>query len=420
LAFVDITDPVNPIHLGLLPLHEGANPAVWRDFKVYENHVFVVADGAGPHGMQVFDLTQLRDLPNRPTIFEETAHYDQFGSAHNLVLNEESGYAYAVGVSNGPLSCNGGLHMIDLLEPTRPIFAGCFGDSTIGRGYTHDAQCVLYKGPDLDHQGSEICLGSNEAGLSIVDVTDKSAPLEIGTGFYASFAYAHQGWLTEDHRYFLMDDEVDEQRFGFNTRTIIWDVSDLDNPFVLSEYISENTSSDHNLYISGNLVFQANYASGLRVLDITDINAPREVAFFDTYLADDNPGYRGAWSTYPFYPSGVVTVTSSSEGLFILQPTTLKVLTDQDHLPASFAFAPAYPNPFHTVTTFNLTLATAHPVLLRVYDTLGRPVHTLYDGPLSSGVHRFIFNASGLPGGTYFVRATALSQSLVQVVVLSP
>ena len=55
-AFVDITDPVNPVHLGYLPSH--TDNTTWRDMKVYANHVYVVADNNGAHGMQIFDLTQ--------------------------------------------------------------------------------------------------------------------------------------------------------------------------------------------------------------------------------------------------------------------------------------------------------------------------------------------------------------------------
>ena len=41
--------------------------------------------------------------------------------------------------------------MIDLRDPANPQFAGCFTDGETGRrgtGYSHDAQCVTYTGPD--------------------------------------------------------------------------------------------------------------------------------------------------------------------------------------------------------------------------------------------------------------------------------
>ena len=74
-SFVEVTDPANPKYLGDLPMHQGARANIWRDMKVYKNHAFIVADGSGPHGMQVFDLTQLRNVTT-PQTFQETAHYD--------------------------------------------------------------------------------------------------------------------------------------------------------------------------------------------------------------------------------------------------------------------------------------------------------------------------------------------------------
>ena len=56
-----------------------------------------MADRARRHGMQVFDLTQLRDVENPPQTFSSTTTYDRIHSAHNIVINEETGFAYSVG-----------------------------------------------------------------------------------------------------------------------------------------------------------------------------------------------------------------------------------------------------------------------------------------------------------------------------------
>ena len=191
-AFVDLSNPVNPVLLGQLPLPEGAIASTWRDMKVYADHVFVVADGAGEHGMQVFDLGHLRGLEGtEPVTFSEDARYTRIGSAHNIVINEETGFAYSVGSNGGGETCGGGLHMIDVRDPKTPGFAGCFQDATTGQqrtGYSHDAQCVVYRGPDEDYVGREICLGANETALSIADVTDKSNPVAVSRASYPNVA----------------------------------------------------------------------------------------------------------------------------------------------------------------------------------------------------------------------------------------
>jgi choice-of-anchor B domain-containing protein len=323
-SFIDVTDASNPMYLGNLPMHDGANGNVWRDIKVYENHAYIVADGSGEHGMQVFDLTQLRDVANAPAEFSETAHYDRIASAHNIVINEDVGYAYAVGVNGGGDTCGGGLHMINIQDPTNPTFAGCFSDTATGNnrtGYSHDAQCVEYHGPDTEHAGKDICFGSNETALSVADVTDKANPVALSNASYPNVGYSHQGWLDEEQRYFYMNDELDEVSGAVvGTRTLVWDVQDLDDPILVKEHFSENRASDHNLYIVGDLMYQSNYTSGLRVLDISDRESPVEVAYFDTVpWGEDVPAMDGSWSNYPFFPSGTIVVTSGREGVFLLQ-----------------------------------------------------------------------------------------------------
>ncbi|MDT8342035.1 MAG: choice-of-anchor B family protein [Longimicrobiales bacterium] len=331
-SFVDMTDPLNPRVVGILPMTEGANGSAWRDIKTYRDHAYIVSDGAGQHGMQVFDLTRLRDhASGDPVVFDADALYTEIASAHNIVINEESGFAFSVGSSSGGVTCGGGLHIIDIREPGSPTFAGCFSDPQTGRastGYTHDAQCVTYSGPDPDHQGREICFGANETMLSIADVTDKENTVALARASYPSVGYSHQGWLTGDQRYFYMNDELDELQGLVNrTRTMVWDVSDLDDPQLIAEHLGVEESSDHNLYVVGDLMYQSNYQSGLRILDIQDPANPVEVAFFDTVPYGDNgAGFGGSWSNYPFFDNGTVIVTSGNEGLFIVRPTVRRTV----------------------------------------------------------------------------------------------
>ncbi len=328
-SFVDITDPASPIFVGDLPKPERSPSSSWRDIKVYRDHAFIVSDAAADHGMQVFDLTRLRAFDGEPLTFDQDAHYDGIHSAHNIVINEATGFAYSVGSSSGGETCGGGLHMIDIRNPKNPTFAGCFSDSETGRsgtGYSHDAQCVTYAGPDTQYTGREICFGSNETALSIADVTDKANPVAISRAAYPNVAYAHQGWLTEDHAFFYMNDEGDEMSGVPNTRTLVWDVSDLDDPQLVNEHMGTEASVDHNLYIKGDVMYQSNYVSGLRILDITDRANPVEVGFFDTVPWGDNgPRFDGSWSNYPFFESGTIAVTSIREGLFIVKKRTRTV-----------------------------------------------------------------------------------------------
>ncbi len=324
-SFVDITDPSKPVYLGDLPKTEGSRSNWWRDIKVYKDHAFIVADGALAHGMQVFDLTRLRSVRQPPVRFTEDAHYDRIFSAHNIVIDTSTGFAFAVGSNGGGESCGGALHMIDIRDPRSPQFAGCHADPATGysrTGYTHDAQCVTYHGPDTAYQGRAICLNSSETALGIADVTDKTSPKVISSLSYPNVSYAHQGWLSEDHRYFFMNDEGDEGSGQIaGTRTLIVDVSDLDDPVLAAEHIANTKATDHNLYVHGNLLYESNYVAGLRILDITDPLRPVEVGYFDTtpFPFDEAGTDYGSWSNYPYFKSGTVVVTSQAEGLFMLK-----------------------------------------------------------------------------------------------------
>lgn len=316
-SFIDISNPHHPLFLGHLPPHPGVAMSSWRDIKTYNNHAFISSEALNS-GIQVVDLTQLRNITTPPVKITETAFYDDISTSHNIVINEDSGYAYGVGLKSG--DCSSGLHFIDISTPASPQFAGCFGAD----GYTHDAQCVNYHGPDPDHQGKEICFAFNEDTLTIVDVSNKTSPIQISRTFYVNTGYSHQGWATDDHAWLLLDDELDERNIETvtHTRTLIWNIADLDSPVHHGDYTGVTTAIDHNQYIVGNYSYQANYSSGLRIIDINDIANTQlaEVAFFDIYPENDNVSFNGAWSVYPFFSSGIVIVSGIEQGLFLLRP----------------------------------------------------------------------------------------------------
>ena len=314
-AFVEVTTPASPVFLGKLPTATTAS--IWRDVKTVGSTAYIVAE-AGNHGIQVFDLTRLLAASGAPQTFDADARYTGIGNAHNIVADEASGFVYAVGAS-APTCGGGGLHIVDVREPLAPAYAGCFD----GDGYTHDAQCLVYDGPDADHTGKEICVASNEDTVTIVDVSDKADPVLLARGFYPNPGYTHQGWFTEDRRYFVVDDELDSSANG--TRTVVFDLSDLDAPEFAFEAFGTTTALDHNLYVRDGYVFQSNYTAGLRVLDGRDLasGAMPEVAFFDTFPANDGASFSGQWSNYPYFASGVVVANDGANGLFVLAPDVL-------------------------------------------------------------------------------------------------
>jgi len=317
-SFVRVTNPEAPVAVGFV--YSATTSSSWRDIKVIGNHAYIVSEARG-HGLQVFDLTRLR---GRTTVayFTPDAVNTDFGSAHNIVSNVESNYVYVVGATQAGFSrtCSGGLMAINVANPLNPTTTGCYG----GDGYVHDAQCVNYKGPDANYANREICFCFNEDTLTIVDATVKSSMTLIGKTGYVNAAYTHQGWLTEDHRVVLLDDEQDEYNLASNsqfTKTYFWDVSNLRAPALRSVFQSSERSIDHNQYIIGDLTYQANYEAGLRILRINRItNQLSQVAYFDVYPARTAAQFNGAWSVYPYFPSRNVAISSINHGLFMVTP----------------------------------------------------------------------------------------------------
>lgn len=361
-AFIDISDPINPIYLGKLPTHTSSS--TWRDLKVYNNHAFVVSE-AGGHGMQVFDLTRLRNVTSPPVIFSEDAHFDGFGSAHNIVINEETGYAYGVGTT----TFNGGIHFVNIQDPLNPIDEGGYSAD----GYTHDAQVLIYDGPDTEHTGKEIFLGSNgdfgsNNKVVVVDISDKNNPQHISEMTYPDMVYAHQGWFTEDKNYFLLGDEADESDSGFNTRTIIFDVSDLDNPSLHFEFFGTTAAIDHNGYTVGDKFYMAAYNAGLRVLDISDIANQNisEYGYFDTFPSNNQAGFSGAWNVYPFFPSRNIVISGDAGFTLVKDPNELSVPDE------NIGDVTIFPNPADQNFTIK---STNNPITtVEIFNVLGQQV----------------------------------------------
>ena len=313
-AFIDISVPDQPVYLGKLAT--ATVPSSWRDVKVFQNHAFIVSEAAN-HGMQVFDLTRLRNVPSKQN-FTADARFTGFGNAHNIAINEASGFAYVIGSS----LYEGGPAFIDVNDPLNPTLEGGFSDES----YSHDAHIVTYNGPDQDHHGKEILFGSNSDGgdnnqVVIVDVTDKSAPTLISNMSYSNGGYTHQGWLAQDHQYYYLGDELDEINYGGRTKTLVFDLEDLDNPILHHTYLGATNAIDHNGYTKNNSFFIANYTAGFREINTINIasGAMEEEGFFDTYPSNNNANFNGVWSIYPYFESGVIVISDINTGLYLVK-----------------------------------------------------------------------------------------------------
>ncbi|MFG0319688.1 MAG: choice-of-anchor B family protein, partial [Planctomycetota bacterium JB042] len=304
VGFVEVTDPGRPTIVSVLP----AVGSLWRDVKVYQDHAYIVSEGGD--GIVIVDLSQIDagtvTLVGNVTTGGQTA-------THNVAIDEASGFLYRTGGASDTL----GIRVYSLANKSNPTFVAQWNNR-----YFHDAQVVTYtSGP---YAGKQVCFAFSENGsgggsprLEILDVTQKTNIQLLGSVAYSNGSFSHQGWLTPDRQHLYLNDELDEAFSGTPTTTRILDVSNLSAPFEVGTFTNGSSAIDHNLYTLGDEIYEANYRSGLRVYDASNPTAPVEKAFFDTYPDDDAPEFNGLWNAYPFLPSGTVFGSDLEKGLFV-------------------------------------------------------------------------------------------------------
>lgn len=306
VAVVEITNPASPVIVSTIP----HTSSTWGDIKVYGHYAYAVTEASGT-GIQVIDLGQVDS-----GIVTLVRTITSPGRTHNLALNPDSGYLYTCGSNEG----TGTTMCFSLLDPSNPVRVGA---NSLTTNYQHDANVVTYHSGPL--AGRELWFGCSESrGVDIYDVTNKNAPFLVKRVIYPNMGYCHQAWLSADRKYLYVDDELDESNSGgtMNTRSLVFNVEDPANATYVTSFTSGLPSIDHNQYVVDGFTFQANYQSGLRIFDLAqNAEAPTQVGAYDTYPSSNGASFNGAWSNYPFFPSGTVIVSDINSGLFILDAT---------------------------------------------------------------------------------------------------
>lgn len=295
-SIIDVTDPTNPVEIGFI---EG--PASWwRDMKTYGHYAYVTHDdnrnSSTDIGVHIIDLS---NLPNSVSLAARYTTNIRNGRAHNLYI--EGKYLYLAGSRNlANVTYN---HILDLTVPTLPVEVGGWSGN-----YWHD---IISLNDTL--YGS----GIYGQGIQIIDAKNKS-DLKLISGTTYNNLFTHNIWMTSDNKYIASTDEVKNFPIKF------WDVSNHASPEFKGHYIPGPNAIAHNTHVLEDKVYISYYYDGLKIIDISDRNAPVEIGNYDTY-PDDNltrsngGGYEGAWGTYPFLPSGNILISDRKYGLFIVK-----------------------------------------------------------------------------------------------------
>lgn len=283
VAVIDVTNPANPQERGFF----NGPSSTWRDIRTYGTYAYAVTEATG--GMQVIDLTN----PDMPTLVGQL-HTSRFGNAHNISVDEATGWIYVVGTNAGTVVFDASS------SPANPSYVGTYGNGSRS-SYFHDFQAQNGLG-----YGSMIYNGV----LRILDVS--SWPFSTISERTTPSSFTHQAWPNANDSLVVTVDE----RTGAVMK--VWDITNPANPQSRGTFTPNPSAIPHNVFVIGDLVYASWYTEGLRVIDISDPNNPTEVAYYDTWSGPSG-GYNGAWGCYPFLPSGNVLVSDISTGLYVIK-----------------------------------------------------------------------------------------------------
>jgi choice-of-anchor B domain-containing protein len=332
----------------------------WREIQVHGHYAYVVSEAGG--GTQIIDLSTLPDSAHLVKSFVFSSGSKSTIRAHTNHIRD--GFLYLNGCATWS---PGGILIFDLSDPENPAFQGEFAGT-----YIHDS---------FVRNDTIYGAGIYGEGIQIIDAVSKTSPSLIRTINYAGSG-THNTATTTDGRYVLSTDEI-----GSTAKTLkIWDlVTDLR----VAEYTGSPTAIVHNVFVKDTLAIMSYYTAGIRVVDISDPLSPVELGGYDTRPGQENAAYTGAWSVYPFFPSGKIIIGDMGNGMFVVDMNTA---------------APRPPSGFNAYSDY----ATPTSTLLTWTD----PVTTVAGGPLTLSEIRLYRNGTffaSVPPGTGSFTDTGLT-----------
>ena len=364
--FFDITNPVNSSEVAFVAGGYTGGGVIHRDYHDFNDYLYAVCDEGSSSTLQIIDISDLPSSIN--TVYDSNI---LFTKSHNIYIDTTTAKMYAC-------ASNTAMDVYSLNTPTNPTLIYSYN----GVGHVHDAFV----------RNDTAYLNCGNDGLRVMDFSavntmgDQPTLLATLTS-YPDAGYNHSGWLNDDGKLYIMQDE----NHGYDVK--ILDVSDLTNISVLATFNSgvDPQSMAHNGIIKGDLAYIPYYHDGLRVFDISDPINPVQTWEYDTYSPNSHASYKGAWGVYPNLPSGNIIVSDMQTGLYVFQCGTA-TSTIEEKLNTKI-----FPNPAKS----QCTLSNTHAEKLTLYNTLGIKVkeqklnanqNIIYKGNLANGLYFYYLN----------------------------
>jgi len=383
-AFIDITDTTNVHEVGFQTWLSSS----WREMKTFSHYAYIVTEASGTgQGLQIIDLQYLPDSIHYVSTFTYS------GYTHTHSIQQDGPYLYLNGGNVSPGGNNvGGVTAIDLtVNPEAPVKRGSWSSE-----YIHDCRVrndTMYACNIYDPPGT----------ISVINVANKDNLTLITNWVNNPNPFPHNCALLPGRTYILTTDETQTP----NGKLKVWNISDLNNVTLAATWQPPTALNAivHNVEIYGNYALVAHYSAGVRLVDISNPLVPVEVAYYDTYPANNNANFNGCWGVYMF-PSGKIIASDRQTGLYVFR-TTVNVTgfnNNNSTVPENYSLSQNYPNPFNPMTNVKFQMPNEAFVKLIVFDVLGREAATLVNEQLNAGTYEVNWDASNYPSGVYFYK----------------
>lgn len=386
-SFFDVTDSANIHEVSFFPAPINlSNPDqgnLWRELKVYSHYAYVVSE-ADTSGVKIYDLQYLPDSVVYVRRFLAPGHR----TTHSI--SQEGPYLYLNGAN--PAFAHGTVVLDLSVNPVNPVVRGKWDVR-----YVHDCRVL--------RDTIFACnINSGDGQVTVIDARNKDSLKTITQWLNLPNPAPHNCAFSKDRKFIFVTDEV-----GAIPRLLkVWDIQDLTNVTQITTWQPSNitTSIVHNIETYGDTAVIAHYTAGVRVLNISNPAQPVEIAWYDTYPANNNNVYQGCWGVYKF-PSGKIIASDMNTGLFVLKIGNSVGVNENNNFVSDFHLEQNYPNPFNPVTNLEFGIPKREFVTLKVYDLVGKEIATLVNEKMEQGKYTIKFDASDYPSGVYFYKLSA-------------
>jgi hypothetical protein len=318
---VAIIDISNPANPFLAATYDPG--FVLQDVKVHNGVGYFANDGGG--GVHIVDLSD----PTSPSLYSKiTPAQNGHTGSHNIFVANNFLYEVPKGAAGSDVK------VFDVSNPANPTFVR---NITTNDTRIHDITVV----------GSRLYTSGLDGTTNIYDVSSMStttAPTPLGT--VATGVNTHSNWASSDGSLLISSTEVN------NGKVTLWDISNPASAVFLSEitnaslelgpYLDDFSVTPHNPFLVGDTLYISWMRAGLQVMDVSDPSDPVATGFYavpphvepGTATAisschDCNNAVHaagGVWGVYPLLGPNKILLSDLDDGLYIVsQPTSITI-----------------------------------------------------------------------------------------------